>query len=248
MNLIHKWAALVLILTCLCCCSGRIRTPKEALHALRYPCQLDAEPLYIVGWSNLHSHAKDNLSFRQRALRMQRQTGGPILIARTGKQIQMSVQEEMRLSTGARKLFFFGHGDGYGLFLGEREGIYHDTIQTQTQLRHKYGGGRQQLLFSEWLRDTLFTQRIEEAIFLSCYSAGVAYEWTRRTFQPAIGSLHLVSPVNSNTESTETGLVHSLKPFVRYRYDKEKQCIATDTLLRTFDPLLYSVRSEFDPG
>ncbi len=196
-----------------------------------------ASPIYWIGWSDRPDRHRDNLSFRQRALHLRRHTGGPLLIARNGQQALQLLHTEVAYSTAPRPLVFLGHGDGFGLFMAERNGIYRDTIRTRADLALKYGGGPRQNFFSALPSDSLLIEGISEALFLSCYSAGVAQEWVRRTGQPAIGALHLVHPVLNADSTQETGTFRCDLPFVRYR--KGKSGVLADTLGRQFDPLQY---------
>ena len=191
-------------------------------------------PIYWIGWSDLPDRHRDNLSFRQRALLLRQHTGGPLLIARDGQQALRLLHAEVALSHVPRPLVFLGHGDGFGLFMAERNGFYRDTILTQADLAFKYGGGPRQQFFSSLPADSLIVAGISEALFLSCYSAGVAQEWVRQTGQPAVGALHLVHPVLNADSTRETGAFRSDLPFVRYHMGEHG--LLTDTLDNVIDP------------
>lgn len=217
--------------------------PPSAIRAT----QTQAAPIYWIGWSDLPSRQRDNLSFRQRALSLQHVTGGPVLIGRDGRQALRLIDEELAASNEPRPLVYIGHGDGYGLFMAERNGVYRDTVLSRADLAAKYGGGRRQALFSEWLDDTSSTRLCSQALFLSCYSAGVAIEWVKRTGRPAIGALHLVHPVLNADSSMETGWYRCEMPFVRYSLDSIDGSLESDTLGQRFHPLEYLIGSKANP-
>jgi hypothetical protein len=206
----------------------RPAAPTEA------PTAEPVSPIYWIGWSDRPDRHRDNLSFRQRALLLRQHTGGPLLIARDGQQALRLLHAEVAQSNVPRPLVFLGHGDGFGLFMAERNGFYRDTIRNQPELAFKYGGGPRQQFFSSLPAESLIVAGISEALFLSCYSAGVAQEWVGQTGQPAVGALHLVHPVLTADSTSETGAFRSDLPFVRYRMGDHG--LLTDTLGNVIDP------------
>jgi hypothetical protein len=194
---------------------GYLNEIKSTLNFQNYFSLEDKVSIIVAGVSTNQYKAKDDSTFKWRAKQLSHHCKTEYAVVTTGKRLLEIIESFTKQKKNLYRVVIHAHGDEYGIFFKDNQGVYLDTIRSSSKLSKQYGGGASQVWLSDWAkliqsqRKRLDKQAL--FIFLSCKSQAFAYNFTQLTGIASIGCRSTFEPIVRNYR--ETGVYQSQSGF-----------------------------------